>query len=65
MTINQLTLSQLATITINVKIKWLLSGGGLILYESQQTGDLFRVLTGPNLFDVWKIINLWHVKCFD
>ena len=44
MTINQLTLSQLATITINVKIKWLLSGGGLILYESQHTGDLFRVL---------------------
>ena len=65
MAINQLTLSQLATITINVKIKWLLLGGGLILYESQQTGDLFRVLTGPNLFDVWKIINLLHVKCFD
>ena len=66
MTINQLTLSQLATITINyVKIKWSLSGGGLILYESQQTGDLFRVLTGTNLFDVWKIIKLLHVKCFD
>ena len=65
MTINQLTLSQLATITFNVKIKWSPSGGGLILYESQQTGDLFRVLTGPNLFDVWKIINLLHVKCFD
>ena len=67
MTINQLTLSQLATITFNVKIKWSLSGGarGLILYESQQTGGLFRVLTGPNLFDVWKIIKLLHVKCFD
>ena len=65
MTINQLTLSQLATITINVKIKWSLSGGGRIPYESQQTGGLFRVLTGPNLFDVWKIINLLHVKCFD
>ena len=65
MTINQLTLSQLATITINVKIKWSLSGGGLILYESQQTGGLFRFLTGPNLFDVWKLINLLHVKCFD
>ena len=62
MTINQLTLSQLATITINVKIKWLLSGGGLILYESQQTESLFRVLTGPNLFDVWKLINLLHVS---
>ena len=45
MTINQLTLSQLVTITINVKIKWLLSGGGLILYEIESTtGDLFQVL---------------------
>ena len=49
----------------NVKIKWSLSGGGLIRYESQQTRGLFRVLTGPNLFNVWKIINLLHVKCFD
>lgn len=49
----------------NVKIKWSLSGGGLILYESQQAGGLFRVLTGPNLFDVWKIVKLLHVKCFD
>lgn len=66
MTINQLTLSQLATITINVKIKWSLLGGGLIrTVRESTTGDLFRVLTGPNLFDVWKIINLWHVKCFD